>query len=205
MEELTDDVILKRIILDIPENSRFYQREYIEKYQKEQAEDKMLDEENNDEEEEETTEQNSDEDIDIFLDRDINFDKTIAKAWIDASKRKNDRVDWSGQDIKNDYDPYFATSAADEMSSCKIFPKLIFGKVVKLRFYIYMFVTSSFFDNIMTIAVAINTVVLSLDRYNIPADEEATLTVMNSYFTYIFYGRAWPQTDWTWTNQLSER
>ena len=80
MEELTDDVILKRIILDIPENSRFYQREYIEKYQKEQAEDKMLDEENNDEEEEETTEQNSDEDIDIFLDRDINFDKTIAKA-----------------------------------------------------------------------------------------------------------------------------
>ena len=72
------------------------------------------------------------------------------------------------------------------MSSCKIFPKLIFGKVVKLRFYIYMFVTSSFFDNIMTIAVAINTVVLSLDRYNIPADEEATLTVMNSYFTYIF-------------------
>lgn len=57
---------------------------------------------------------------------------------------------------------------------------------MKMQFYIYLFVTNSLFDNMMTLAVAINTVVLSLDRYNIPADEDETLTTMNSYFTYIF-------------------
>lgn len=80
MEELTDEVILKKIILDIPQESKFYQREYIQNYQKEQAEDKKLDEDNNDEEEEELTEEDSEEDIDIFLDREINFDKMIMKA-----------------------------------------------------------------------------------------------------------------------------
>ena len=185
LEEITDDVILKKIILDIPPTSRFYQREYIDNYNKEQEEEMKLDE-NNDEEEEEALESDSEDEVDIFLDRDINFDKEIKKAANDSAKRKNDRVDWSGQDIKNDYDPYFAMSAADLMSSWKIYPKGIFGKLVKLRFYIFMLVTSSFFDNFMTLAVAFNTVILSLDRYNIPTDQEATLAVMNSYFTYIF-------------------
>ena len=185
MEEITDDVILKKIILDIPATSHFYQREYIEKYERQQAEDKKLDEENNDEEEEKD-DSDSENDIDIFLDRDIDFDKEIKKTCIDATKRKNDRVEWSAQDIKNDYDPYFANAAAEHMTDCKIFPKGIFGILTKLRFYIFLLVTSTLFDNVMTIAVAINTVVLAMDRYNIPSSQEATLTVMNSYFTYIF-------------------
>ena len=186
MEELTDDVILKRIILDIPEDSRFYQREYVENFKKQQEEDKKLDEENPDESEEESVEEDSEEDLDIFLDRDINFERDINKARTESAKRKNDRVDWSTQDIKNDYDPYFAYAAADEMSEIKIFPKGIIGKLVKMQFYVYLLVTSALFDNIMTIAVAINTAVLSLDRYDIPTDQEATLTTMNTYFTYIF-------------------
>lgn len=117
IEELTDDVILKKIILDIPVTSHFYQREYVDKFKKEQAEDQKLDEDNNDDEEELTTETEDDEDGDIFLDRNINFDKELNKARNDSSKRKNDRVDWSAQDIKFDYDPYFAYSAADQMSS----------------------------------------------------------------------------------------
>ena len=151
MEELTDEVVLRRIILDIPKDSRFYQKEFIEKYDKEQAEDKKLEEENREESEDEFSETDSDENLDIFLDREINFEKEIKKAWADSAKRKNDKVDWSGQDIKIDYDPYFATSAADQMSNLKIFPKSIYGKLVKIRFYIYWWVTSSIFDNIMTI------------------------------------------------------
>ena len=186
MEEITDEVILRKIILDVPTTSRFYQRQYVENYEKEKAEDKMLDEGNNDESEMESSEDDPEEDKDLFLDRDINFDKEIHKAIVDSSKRNNDRVDWSGQDIKNDYDPYYAYAAADEISGSKIFPKGIIGKLAKMQFWVYMFVTGSLFDNIMTIAVAMNTAVLSLDRYGISPDEDATLTVMNSWFTYIF-------------------
>ena len=120
------------------------------------------------------------------MDRNIDFDKEIKKACIDATKRKNDRVEWSAQDIKNDYDPYFANAAAELMSNCKVYPKGIFGILTKLKFYIFLLVTYTLFDNVMTIAVAINTVVLALDRYNIPADQAALLSSMNSYFTYIF-------------------
>mmetsp|Transcript_42185 Transcript_42185/g.49000 ORF Transcript_42185/g.49000 Transcript_42185/m.49000 type:complete len:224 (+) Transcript_42185:214-885(+) len=72
------------------------------------------------------------------------------------------------------------------MSFLKIYPYGLYGIFNKFRYVIYLFVESTFFENLMTIAVAINTIVLSLDRYNIPASEEATLTTMNFYFTITF-------------------
>jgi len=82
LEEMTDENILKKIITDIEEQSPFYQKEYMNAIRREQEEDKKLDEDEN--EDEEAYEESSDEDIedlnDIFLDRNIDFDKEIKKA-----------------------------------------------------------------------------------------------------------------------------
>lgn len=38
----------------------------------------------------------------------------------------------------------------------------------------------------MTLAVLVNTVVLAMDRYGIPPEEEQLYVIMNNYFTWIF-------------------
>ena len=123
---------------------------------------------------------------DIFLDRDIDFDLEIERARESSARRKTDKTEWSGQDIKMDYDPFYARIATNQMSSIVSYPYGIFGIIVKLRFWLRNFVSSSFFDNLMTVAVAINTIVLALDHHGISKDEEKTLTDMNFYFTIIF-------------------
>ena len=189
-EEYSEENILKRIKLDIPEDSEFFKRVDIEEYKKEQEEDDKLDEGEDDIESEDYYD--DDEDIeemdDIFLDRDIDFDKEVKRACDAAARRKIDKTEWSGQDIKINYDPYYAKIAVGQLTGSMVYPYGIYGMIVKLRGYLRDFVLSSFFDNLMTLAVAINTIVLSLDRHGISESDEATLTSMNTYFTYIFIG-----------------
>ena len=49
-----------------------------------------------------------------------------------------------------------------------------------------MFVRLSFFENFMTFAVLLNTVVLSIDHYGIEPEVESTLAMFNGWFTWIF-------------------
>ena len=67
-----------------------------------------------------------------------------------------------------------------------VYPYGLTGLIIKLRGYLCAFVMSSLFENLMTIAVAINTVVLALDSHGISKSTEDTLTTMNFYFTIIF-------------------
>ena len=48
------------------------------------------------------------------------------------------------------------------------------------------FVKSAFFDNLMTMCVAVNTIALALDRHNIDPVESDNLVMMNTIFTWIF-------------------
>lgn len=188
-EEYSEENVLKRLIMDIPEESLFFRKEDTLKFKKEMEEDDKLDEGEDENEEEdlyEESEEIEDNMDDIFLDRDIDFDTEIDRACKAAAKRMNDKTEWSGQDIKIDYDPYYARIAVGQMSDTMVYPYGIYGVLSKLRGYIRTFVRSSFFENFMTIAVAINTIVLALDRHGISASQESTLTTMNFYFTIIF-------------------
>ena len=186
-EDQSNENVLKKLIMDIPETSIFYKIIDTEALKKEQQEDELLDEEDEENDEfEEIVEDDEDDLEDIFLDREIDFDLELERARASSARRKRDRTEWSGQDIKADYDPYYAKIATDQMTSIVIFPYGIFGVIVKLKSWLRDFVSSSFFDNLMTLAVAINTIVLALDHHGISEDEEKTLTDMNFYFTIIF-------------------
>jgi hypothetical protein len=72
------------------------------------------------------------------------------------------------------------------MTNSRVYPSGFYGSFVKIREWVKIFVDSSFFENFMTLAVAINTIVLSLDHHGISKSRELTLTQMNFYFTVIF-------------------
>lgn len=72
------------------------------------------------------------------------------------------------------------------MSKMRVWPHGLHGYLKWYRWHLKAFVKGALFDNFMTISVAVNTCVLALDRYGIPAEEEAILDDMNTVFTYIF-------------------
>jgi hypothetical protein len=65
------------------------------------------------------------------------------------------------------------------MSSLRVWPKGFPGVVKRIRFVIKKFINSGFMDNVMTLAVFINTVVMALDRYGIKENEKAITNTIN--------------------------
>lgn len=187
-EDHSDENVLKKLIMDIPEDSPFYKKIDMEAFKKQQEEDEKLEEEDDDitEEYEESTQADPEELDDLFLDRNIDFDTEIDRACKNSAKKQFDRTEWSGQDVKFDYDPYFAKLATKQLSASMVYPYGIQGIYSKIRGYLRAFVKSSFFENFMTVAVAINTIVLALDYHGISDENKNTLTTMNFYFTIIF-------------------
>jgi hypothetical protein len=53
-----------------------------------------------------------------------------------------------------------------------VWPKGFYGLFKRSRVALKNFVRGPFFDNFMTLAVLVNTVVLAMDRYGIPEQEE---------------------------------
>lgn len=48
------------------------------------------------------------------------------------------------------------------------------------------FINSGFMDNLMTLAVFLNTVVMAMDRYGIKENEKVITDRINKFFTYTF-------------------
>jgi len=190
-EEQSEENVIKRLIMDIPASSSFFKKVDTSQFKKEQEEDDKLEE---GEEDAEDIEMNMGEEMDsqkqenedFFIDRDIDFDTEIERACKSSAKRKNDKVQWSGQDIKVNYDPYYAKIAVNQLSTVRVYPYGLYGVYTKVREILKKFVKSSFFENFMTVAVAINTCVLALDHHGISDSDESILTTMNLYFTCIF-------------------
>lgn len=123
---------------------------------------------------------------DYFFEQKIEFNKEIADAKLNAVNAKKDGLEWNGQDILVRYDPSLAKKAIEQLSSIRVWPKGTYGYYKRARVLLKSFVRGAFFDNFMTICVAINTVVLAMDRYGIDSQTKTVLTEMNNAFTWIF-------------------
>ena len=90
--------------------------------------------------------------------------------------RKRRTPTWSGQDVLCiSYNRDHAEYVTEQMSSLRVWPKGVNGVVKRVRFVIKKFINSGFMDNVMTMAVFINTVIMALDRYGVK-DHEKTIT-----------------------------
>jgi hypothetical protein len=183
-DESERKTLFKKMVMDIPETSPFMKFIDYEEFRKEQEEDELINEEDDDEIENIDEEEVDEEDK--FLDRDIDFEEELDIARQATFKRRVDKVEWSGQEIKIDYDPYYAKIGVDQMSDCRAYPSGIFGAYVKLRTWLRHFVNGSLFENLMTLAVGMNTVTLALDHHGISESYENVLTQMNFVFTITF-------------------
>jgi len=68
----------------------------------------------------------------------------------------------------------------------RVWPASDFHTLKKLQSLTKDFTKSSFFDNLMTLCVLLNTICLALDRYGQSKQAEENLTFYNSIFTWIF-------------------
>jgi hypothetical protein len=92
----------------------------------------------------------------------------------DAARKRKAPI-WSGQDVlcislNRDH----AESITDQMTSIRVWPKGFYGVVKRFRFMVRKFVNHSLMDNLMTLSVLINTIVMALDRYGIDENEKKT-------------------------------
>ena len=79
-----------------------------------------------------------------------------------------------------------AVLVAEHLNNNRVWPTGIRGYFKRIRFVLRILVKSAFFDNFMTFAVLINTIVLSISHHGIEPDLENILTVFNNWFTWIF-------------------
>jgi hypothetical protein len=68
----------------------------------------------------------------------------------------------------------------------RVWPTGILGLYKRFRYYLRKLVKSALFDNLMTLGVLLNTIVLALDRYGIDTEMQEQLAYFNEWFTWIF-------------------
>jgi hypothetical protein len=73
-----------------------------------------------------------------------------------------------------------------EFNAIRVWPKGWQGKLKQVRNIFKRMVKSGPFDNLMTVAVTVNTVVLAMDSYGISTSTKNALTEMNDFFTFLF-------------------
>ena len=114
---------------------------------------------------------------------DLDFD-FIRKQ--DYSKKKF-RPIWSGQEVIPDVLNFEKSlEVVALLNRQRVWPQGAQGMLKRVRFVLRQFEGNALFDNSMTFAVLLNTIILSLDHYGIDESTEETLSLFNGYFTNIF-------------------
>tara|TARA_B110000285_G_C15140437_1_gene630381 strand:+ start:4408 stop:4665 length:258 start_codon:yes stop_codon:yes gene_type:complete len=72
------------------------------------------------------------------------------------------------------------------MNKNRVWPKGLLGYWKKFRYYLRIIQKSSFFDNLMTFCVLLNTIVLGLDHAGMSVEMKNILSFANDVFTIIF-------------------
>jgi hypothetical protein len=72
------------------------------------------------------------------------------------------------------------------MNQVRVWPKGGFGIFKRYRFALKQVTKHPFFDNLMTSAVLLNTIVMAMERYAMPDAEKILLENMNEVFTWLF-------------------
>ena len=94
---------------------------------------------------------------------------------------------WSGQDVIPDHLNYIKSAwIIAQINNNRVWPIGFQGLKKRLRTLLKQLVKSSFFDSIMTFAVLLNTITLSIDHYGIEPEVQMILKISNDYFTIIF-------------------
>ena len=87
---------------------------------------------------------------------------------------------WSGQEVLT---TSLSTAHSEwiiaRMSQVRVWPKGYWNYVKKVRSCLKMTCMNLVFENMMTLCVIMNTIVMSMDRYDIDPETEDTLAQMN--------------------------
>jgi len=97
---------------------------------------------------------------DVFIDREIDFDLEITRSRLISQGKSHNKVEWSGQDIKINFDPFFAHTIVKEISGFKVFPYFPFNSFYKFKNLIKKVIRNQYFENVMMLVVGINVIVL---------------------------------------------
>jgi hypothetical protein len=103
-----------------------------------------------------------------------------------ASNKPKDELEWSGQDVMMRLDPYKSRYAIKKLNAIRIWPYGIMGILVRARVFLKRIMQHPLIENSMTFLVFFNTIVLALERYNLPKSEEEFYTELNTFFTLTF-------------------
>ena len=104
----------------------------------------------------------------------------------DATKKRT-RATWSGQDVIPDkLDCEKSLVVLSTINRHRVWPVGAIGLWKRVRFVLRLHVKSDFFDSLMTFAVVLNTVTLSLDQHNQPKELKEQIEEYNTVFTYLF-------------------
>lgn len=94
---------------------------------------------------------------------------------------------WSGQDVLDvGLTPDQASWVVSFLNPVRVWPYGSYGTFKRYRVSLKKVVKHSFFDNLMTTAVLLNTVVMAMERYNMPDEEVILLEKINQIFTWLF-------------------
>jgi hypothetical protein len=83
-------------------------------------------------------------------------------------------------------EPYKSKKYTKALNKIRVWPKGPYRWWKKLRWIVKRFVLSSFFENLMTISVTINTVGLAVDHYGMDKEFENIFNKINLFFTILF-------------------
>jgi hypothetical protein len=101
------------------------------------------------------------------VDRELNNQDEVAKARSSANNKKIDEIEWSGQDIMQKFDPYKARIALNSLNKIRVWPHSLYGYFKRWRTLLKLIMKSSVVENLMTLLVLMNTIVLAMDHYGI--------------------------------------
>lgn len=113
----------------------------------------------------------------------INYKEIIAKDL--AKKRK--KPFWSGQDVLEiGLNNELSEWVVERINAVRVWPYGWFGYLKKARCLLKMIVRHKLFDNLMTLCVLLNTIVMGMEHYNMSPEMIEFTTMANDTFTYIF-------------------
>ena len=93
---------------------------------------------------------------------------------------------WSGQEVLTGCDPYAAVYMTSYMSAARVWAHGSKGMFTYIRSMTRAVFTSGLMENFMNLLVMVNTIMLALDRYGQPDDEDTAMNTLNIVFTAIF-------------------
>jgi hypothetical protein len=103
-------------------------------------------------------------------------------------KIKRRTIEWSGQEVLLRYEPYFNVYQTSCLSNVRVWQHGFKGQISKLKYFLKTIARSFILEYIMNALIIINTILISLDRYEQPEKEKDILNRVNNAIAGIVVG-----------------